>query len=100
MNPEIPVENLKKDGYQVYPYEKKIEGNVARELPDPVKRNQILTEAGLEKTISKWDHLERDMLYMRARAMPLKELQTKYPKLPKRSLEKLKALIDQSEGAK
>ncbi len=98
MSPDFPAEKLKKDGYKVHPYERSVLESRKDQIPDPVKRDQIFAKAGIASKVVTWDHLEKDMLYMRALTGTLPELQAKYPKMDKSSLQKLQAMIRQGEG--
>jgi hypothetical protein len=65
------------------------------ELPTPKARDEILNSAQLTKYVLKWDDLERDILYRRARRYDLAGLQNYYPDIPPQNLQQLKSIIEQ-----
>lgn len=56
-------------------------------LPDRGEREQVLK--GI-RSVKEMDELERDVLFMDLKSLPLKELKKKYPKIPTAELVKLK----------
>lgn len=61
-------------------------------IPPVPLRDRILNESGLAPHIKDLDHVDRDMLFIRARKLPLEKLTVAYPKLPRKNLEALTKL--------
>jgi hypothetical protein len=61
-------------------------------LPRKAHREEVFARvAGLAPYVEKWDELDRDLLYMRARNNTLAEMQEKTPNIPASILQQLKA---------
>lgn len=55
-------------------------------LPDPQQIKRWVDESGLQPDGAKWDTLERDTLYRRARSLSSDDLSKQYPSLDKAKL--------------
>ena len=60
---------------------------------NPGHRDMLLSQAGLTKHVGSWDHLDKDMLILRASKKSLPTLRTQYPILPAGSLAQLQSLL-------
>ena len=76
-----------------------IPGRVKRPdaLPDKKKREEVFARVpGLESEVAKMDELDRDLLFVRARTKPLKELAKTYPAIGEKTL----AILQKELGVK
>ncbi|WP_220128745.1 hypothetical protein [Bdellovibrio sp. KM01] len=64
---------------------------------NPGQRDMYLSQAGLIKYVASWDHLEKDILVLRASKNSLAILRSKYPTLPPASLQQLQILLKTSK---
>ncbi len=73
-------------------------------LPDKAEREAALGKVpGLSSDVANMDELDRDLLFVRARTKPLKELQKTYPDIEAKKLARLREILTTSEpktGAK
>ncbi|QDK46357.1 hypothetical protein DOM22_14870 [Bdellovibrio sp. ZAP7] len=60
---------------------------------NPGQRDVILGRAGLTNYVASWDHLEKDILVLRASKNSFEVLRSKYPKLPPAALQQLQLLL-------
>lgn len=60
---------------------------------NPAERERILATTNLHRFTKGWDHLEKDILILRASKNSLPMLQQKYPKLPGAQLQQLQNLL-------
>jgi hypothetical protein len=67
-------------------------------LPTPEFRDKALNKSGLDPQVGGWGSAEKDTLYSTARDSTLKDLEEKYPSLPKTGLKSLSHLA--KAGAK
>lgn len=60
-------------------------------LPDKTDREKIFARVpGLDAEVAKMDEMDRDLLFVRARTKPLKELAKTYPAIPEKTLARLR----------
>lgn len=60
-------------------------------LPDKNDREKIFARVpGLDSEVAKMDEMDRDLLFVRARTKPLKELAKTYPAIPEKTLARLR----------
>jgi hypothetical protein len=65
-----------------------------KSLPDPETRHAAFARVnGLADSIANLDEVDRDLLYVRARSLPPKELAEKYPKIPAAQLDALRKSV-------
>jgi len=62
-------------------------------LPSIEERDTAFRKAGFEAELAKWDELDRDHLYMRAKHMSAEKVFENYPSLPKKKLTALIQLL-------
>jgi hypothetical protein len=62
---------------------------VPAQLPEKRAQDALFKAAGLSDPIQDWDAAERDVLYLRAKALSAKELAKRYPTLDPAALKKL-----------
>lgn len=77
-------------------YPKEQLGNIESEesaVLNPAQRERILATANLLRHTNTWDHLEKDILILRASKNSLEDLQRKYPKIPAVQLQQLRILL-------
>lgn len=91
LDPEFPAAQMAEPGVKV-DSEKK-DPRFRDSLPTFAVRNRVLDSAGLLVEVSSWDHLDRDLLFIRAKNLSLEKLGSLYPNLPKSKLERFKALL-------
>lgn len=59
-------------------------------LPEKKEREEVFARVpGLEADVAKMDELDRDLLFVRARTKPLKELAKTYPAIGEKTLARL-----------
>ncbi len=92
MDPYIPVQEMKKPGVQIHTAG---EANGEWTLPTVEKRDGYFKKAHLDQEIEAWDHMDRDLLILRAHKISSKELAKQYPKLPAK---KLAALVKEVQS--
>ena len=80
------TEELEKRGYNT-----QVEENIPENerIPLAGERDLIFLKAGILKSLQKWQEIEKDIFFMRARHYSLPDLQKRYPKIPASSLRKL-----------
>ena len=59
----------------------------------PRERDSILRQADLAKEVQPWDHLDRDLLLLKAAHFSKEELRVAYPQIPEEKLDRLQSLI-------
>lgn len=91
LDPDFEVEEFEKSGYNIDRSENYQQAGDG--LPLPQVRDQILESSGLLPRIMKWDHLERDILVLRAKQYSLTQISSMYPNLPKANLQHLQRLV-------
>jgi hypothetical protein len=84
---DYPAEYLHKEVFEVSP---PTQGTA---VLGPTRRQEVLNKAQLAAATSTWDHLEKDILILRASKNSIEELKKKYPRLPKQNLLKLQQLL-------
>lgn len=62
-------------------------------LPMVAIRDQIFKEALIDKKISTWDHLDKDLFYMKLKKSPYHAIMKKYPQFLESEVKALKSLI-------
>lgn len=87
----FPVQQMKASGVEIHTLEKT--SSDEWDLPPVLVRDRIFRESDLATDVSSWDHLDRDMLFLRARSFDAKELRNIYPQINAKKLSKLKQLI-------
>lgn len=97
MDPNMDAAELEKQGYLLHPYNRSPEFREPSETPDPEIRDKIFDKAGMKASLSKWDHFQKDLLYMSAWKYTLSRLQEKYPNVPAAKLQQLQKLIRAEE---
>jgi hypothetical protein len=96
--PTIHVDKLDPDA-DTRPFEApgyKVNDRSARqksEVPLPKERDATFATAGLTRDVKDWDALDRDVLYLRAKNLSLKDLKRRYPKIDPGSLTKLRETV-------
>ena len=86
---DFPVEQFAGAGITVHKADEEKPGDW--NLPQVEVRDKAFSQAGLTDDVKSWDQLDRDMLFLRARASTGDSLAESYPKLSKK---KLRALVD------
>lgn len=66
---------------------------VSKTLPATRERDLRFEDSALTNAVKSWDHLEKDLLYLRAKKMSLTYLLKKYPALKENSLRDLHSFI-------
>jgi len=98
LDPKFPVGRLRKAGYRVRTY-----ASINREDPwrDPSVqlRDDLFSSVGLQKSTKDWDHLAKDLLFLRAQDQSLERLAGNYPKIPRALLARLQKTIRRAKGA-
>lgn len=89
LDEDFDASSWEKEGYIV---KQKLEVP-STESPNPRQRDLIFRNAGLFELIAGWDHLDKDLLYLRAKHKSLEQLQEQYPQMPLSALEKLILLL-------
>lgn len=59
----------------------------------PRERDSILRQADLAQEVQQWDHLDRDLLLLKAAHFNREELRVAYPQIPEEKLDRLQSLI-------
>jgi hypothetical protein len=77
---KMPAEPFQKGGAEVHPGAK-AEGGVSMRSPN--KLETIFKETGLQRYVSDWDQMEKDMYAMTVENQPIEEVAKQYPKIPK-----------------
>jgi hypothetical protein len=91
-----PKEFEKKSGYKTTAMKKDSTSLSTRE-----ERNLVFSKVeGLEKQITGYDHLAKDMLFYRAKSKSIKELTQFYPQIPETILRDLKKQFSQNAKTK
>lgn len=67
--------------------------------PSPQLRDRLFAQSGLAPFLSSFDHLKKDLLFLRAQETTMERLQKRYPSLPRARLLVLRQLIDGEKGA-
>ena len=86
---DVPVEQFAGPGITVHKADEK--RSDVWSLPRVETRDKAFSGAGLSEDLKSWDQLDRDMLFLRARASDPNALASAYPKISKK---KLRALAD------
>lgn len=98
LDPKFPVGRLRKAGYRVRTY-----ASINREDPwrDPSVqlRDDLFSRVGLQESTKDWDHLAKDLLFLRAQDQSLERLAGNYPKIPRARLARLQKTIRRAKGA-
>lgn len=93
LEPGTPVEGFQNGNYQVHTSPPKVQ----QEAPPVELREKIFAEAGITAHIQKFDALDRDMLFIRAKRYKIEDLMPKYKHIPKAKLEKLRSLATKAK---
>lgn len=99
LDPLMPVGRLRKLGYKVRTLAE-IERRDPWSEPDPKLRDRLFASAGLSEATKTWDHLDRDMLFLRAQEQRLDFLTETYPKIPRALLAQLQRKIRREKDGK
>ena len=98
LDPSMPTEGLKAAGYDVTTADEFNQYDPWTE-PSPRLRDRLFAEAGVRPYIGRFDHLKKDMLFLRAQEDSLDQLAKRYPGIPTRVLWTLQQLITGEKGA-
>ena len=99
VDPEQPMDAFKEAGYKVISSDEFYATNPWQE-PSPALREKIFKAAKLEREVAKWDHFDRDMLFLSAQDMEPAELQKQYSRLPASKLNEMQKIIRKEKGGK
>lgn len=97
LDPDVPLEELKLEGYDVVPFDEFVELDPWM-APDPHLREEIFSAAEMSSYLRGWDQLSRDMLFLRAQEQSPAVLKRKYPAIPEKTLKKLVRVIAIEKG--
>jgi len=86
LDPKIDAVQLNQPGVKVHLADPEDSSWVP---PSSVEREHWFQEAELAKEVQSWDELERDVLIIKSRTLPLARLVQSYPSLSKAKLQKL-----------
>lgn len=98
LDPNMPTEGLASDDKEVIKLEEFDQYDPWTE-PSPKLRNFIFRESGINKYVQGYDHLKKDMLFLRAQENSLDQLLKRYPKIPQPVLRELQISIGKLKGA-
>lgn len=59
-------------------------------------RDQLFFGTGLTNYLSNFDEVEKNVLYLRIRELPLEKVMALYPKIPKANLEETQTLLNKA----
>lgn len=91
---QVTVEASKDYPAEKFPSDKyKIKKNKPSDVLPPEERDLLLSQAGLTDDTSHMDHLDKDVLVLRAKNLDLKALEKQYPKIPSAKLKDLKQKV-------
>ena len=93
LNSETDLSGFQEPDYRVH---KMSETN--QSVPTRFERNRAIKVAGLEPVVKEWDEVDRDVLYMRAKNLSMKDLQKDYPKIKSTLLKRLKKAAESKKA--
>ncbi len=92
LDPAFPVERMISPGVQIHkvgsPPVQPSEKILNKEF-----QKKALSETQLSESVSQWDGLQRDLLFINSKNLSLKDLEKKYPKMDAAKLKTLKGLV-------
>jgi hypothetical protein len=92
LDPDLDVSSLAAPNVVVH-QAKAPKQDAKDQLPSIEDRDTAFRKAGFETELSKWDELDRDHLYLRAKHMSEEKIFENYPTLPKKKLTALIQLL-------
>lgn len=91
---KLIVETTKEYPSEEFPANKyEIKKNKKSEVLPPNERDALFSQAGLTEHTANMDHLDKDVLLLRARTMDIKQFEKQYPNIPSSKLILLKKTV-------
>lgn len=86
---EVVVKGLEGDQYQIH----RADEPNGEDVIDARERDHLFLRAKILALVADYDHVDRDLLYIRVKDKSVADVAKQYPKIPKEKLAALKKLI-------